>query len=270
MVEVGTTNRTRIRDFEEAIRSSTGALLAAHWSNYTISGFVERVALSELVALGERYGIPVIHDLGSGILGDPSALGLAGEMSVNESVAAGAAVSTFSGDKILGGPQAGIAVGRESIISRMRANPLTRALRPGKLTLAALQTTLFTYLNGEETSIPVIRMITESSEALGERAAALAARLSDRIGTAAAVTSVELESRVGGGAAPERVLPSRGVELEPSGGVTAEGLAAALLEGTPPVIVRTRENRILLDLRTVAPDEESDLTTAIEGALGLR
>jgi L-seryl-tRNA(Ser) seleniumtransferase len=146
MVAVGTTNRTRSADYEGAIRSATAAVLTAHWSNYAIVGFVERVDLRDLVRLAARYGLPVIHDLGSGLLVDSSALGLRGEMTLAESVSAGAAVTTVSGDKLLGGPQSGIVVGGADVVSRMRGNPLARALRPGKLTLAALEATLSHYL----------------------------------------------------------------------------------------------------------------------------
>ncbi len=196
MVEVGTTNRTHLSDFRDAIRSSTGALMSAHWSNYSISGFVERVSLRELAALGRHFGIPVIHDLGSGILAEPAKLGLAGEMTVRESVSAGATVSTFSGDKILGGPQAGIAVGTASAIARMRANPLMRALRPGKLTLAALAATLQSYLRGEaETAVPVLAAILIPLDALARRAEGMADSLASSLGD---VARVELAPKMDG------------------------------------------------------------------------
>ena len=259
MVEVGTTNRTHLSDFRDAIRSSTGALLSAHWSNYSISGFVERVSLKELASLGEHFGIPVIHDLGSGILADPEKLGLSGEMTVRESVSAGATVSTFSGDKILGGPQAGIAVGTASAISRMRANPLTRALRPGKLTLAALSATLQSYLRGEaETAIPVLAAILAPLDALARRAEEMAASLASSLGDRARVSAVELEGLVGGGAAPERIIPSRGIEIEPRGGVSADSVTSAMLTASPAVLARTHEDRIIVDLRTI--DESRDAT----------
>ncbi len=264
MVEVGSTNRTRLKDFESAVRSSTGALMSAHWSNYSITGFVERVSLSELAALGERYGIPVIHDLGSGILTDPTTLGLAGEMTVRESVNAGATVSTFSGDKILGGPQAGIAVGTADAIGRMRANPLMRALRPCKLTLAALQATLLSYLRGTAADdVPVLAVILQPVEQLAARSDAMCSRLAKALGDRASVSTVELKSLVGGGAAPERTLPSRGIEIEPLGGVSAGALAAAMLEASPPVVVRTREGRVVLDLRTVPEADDEQAVAAV-------
>jgi L-seryl-tRNA(Ser) seleniumtransferase len=210
----------------------------------------------------------VIHDLGSGILSEPGAIGLSGEMSVGESAAAGTAVSTFSGDKILGGPQAGIAVGRASVIARMRSNPLTRALRPGKLTLAALQATLYSYLEGvADRQVPVLRMITETVETLERRALDILSQLEGTLGDRAALRLVELDSRVGGGAAPERVIPSRGIEVEPLDGTSAAVLSERLLEQTPPVIARTRDDRVLFDLRTVMEEEDESLVQALRGAL---
>jgi L-seryl-tRNA(Ser) seleniumtransferase len=269
MVEVGTTNRTHLSDFRDAIRSSTGALMSAHWSNYSISGFVERVSLGELASLGERFGIPVIHDLGSGILVDPARLGLPDEMTVADSVAAGATVSTFSGDKLLGGPQAGIAVGTENAISRMRANPLMRALRPGKLTLAALSATLTSYLRGDaETSVPVLSAILAPLDALAGRAERMAESLSAALGEGARVSTRELEGRVGGGAAPEIVIPSRGVEIEPRGSVTAGSVTAAMLTASPAVVARTQDDRIVIDLRTVREDQDGAVVEALIRAFG--
>jgi L-seryl-tRNA(Ser) seleniumtransferase len=267
MVEVGTTNRTHVSDFRDAIRSSTGALLSAHWSNYSISGFVERVSLRELASLGERFGIPVIHDLGSGILADPAKLGLSGEMTVRESVASGVTVSTFSGDKILGGPQAGIAVGTESAISRMRANPLMRALRPGKLTLAALSATLRSYLMGEaETAVPVLSTIMAPLDSLARRSDEMAGSLASSLGDRARVSVVELEGLVGGGAAPERVIPSRGVEIEPQRGVSAASVTSAMLTASPAVVARTHEDCIIIDLRTVHESHDAAVVAALLGA----
>ncbi len=268
MVEVGSTNRTHLADFEAAIRSSTGAIMSAHWSNYEIVGFVERVSLRELAELGARVGVPVIHDLGSGILVDTAQLGIPGEMTVAESVKAGATVSTFSGDKLLGGPQAGIAVGSVDVIARMRSNPLTRALRPGKLTLAALQATLTHYLDGTALEkVPVLAAITTPVDELAARAEAMVGSLAAGLGDRADVTVTEITSRVGGGAAPEREIPSRGVDIAPKG-VSAATIVANLLEVSPPVIVRTREDRIILDLRTVSPSDDDFLGKAILEAFG--
>ncbi len=267
MVEVGTTNRTHVSDFRDAIRSSTGALLSAHWSNYSISGFVERVSLKELASLGEHFGIPVIHDLGSGILADPAKLGLSGEMTVRESVSAGATVSTFSGDKILGGPQAGIAVGTESAISRMRANPLMRALRPGKLTLAALSATLRSYLMGEaETAVPVLSTIMAPLDSLARRSDEMAGSLRSLLGDRVRVSVVEVEGLVGGGAAPERVIPGMGVQIELQGGVSAGSVTSAMLTASPAVVARTHEDRIIIDLRTVQESQDAAVVAALLGA----
>jgi L-seryl-tRNA(Ser) seleniumtransferase len=268
MVEVGTTNRTHLSDFRDAIRSSTGALLSAHWSNYSISGFVERVSLKELASLGEHFGIPVIHDLGSGILADPAKLGLSGEMTVRESVSTGVTVSTFSGDKILGGPQAGIAVGTESAISRMRANPLMRALRPGKLTLAALSATLRSYLMGDaETAVPVLSTIMAPLDSLARRSDKMAGSLASSLGDRVRVSVVELEGLVGGGAAPERVIPSRGVQIEPQRGISAGSVTSAMLTASPPVVARTHEDRIVIDLRTVHESQDTAVVAALLRAL---
>ena len=256
LVEVGTTNRTRITDFRSAVRNSTGAFLSAHWSNYSMSGFVERVPLAELVALGRRHGIPVIHDLGSGLLGDATRLGMTGEMTVEESLATGVTVATFSGDKLLGGPQCGIVAGESDAVERMRSNPLMRALRPGKLTLAALHATLAAYLEGTaETELPVLAAIMAPPDRLRDRAEKMSAGLAATLGSLADVSVAETEAVVGGGAAPERTLPSTGVEIVPKR-MSAGDLAAALRETDPPVVVRTREGAVVADLRSVSPDED--------------
>jgi L-seryl-tRNA(Ser) seleniumtransferase len=267
MVAVGTTNRTRPSDYEAAIRSSTGAILTAHWSNYSIVGFVERVALRDLVTLGERYGIPVIHDLGSGLLIESSALGIGGEMTLAESVASGAAVSTVSGDKLMGGPQAGVVAGRADAVSRMRRNPLARALRPGKLTLAALQATLSQYLMGEALDeVPVLRMITAPIASLERRAASMAETVAGRVGARGQISPTALDGLVGGGAAPERPIESRGVAIVPSSRTAGE-VAARLLAASPPIVARTHESRVLIDLRTVLPEDDAVVVEAIVGAL---
>jgi len=267
MVAVGTTNRTRRSDYEGAIRSATAAILTAHWSNYAIVGFVERVALADLVELGARYRIPVIHDLGSGLLVESSTLGIGGEMTLAESVSAGVAVSTVSGDKLLGGPQSGILVGRADEISRMRRNPLARALRPGKLTLAALEATLSHYLWGDAgESVPVLRMITAPLASLEERSAAMARALVERVGDRAEIVPAVLDGLVGGGAAPERRIESRGLEITPRSR-SAGAVAAGMLASSPPVVVRTRESKVLIDLRTVPPEEDCAVVDAVVEAL---
>jgi len=263
MVAVGTTNRTRTSDYEAAVRNTTAAIMTAHWSNYSISGFVERVGVAELAGICERRGLPLIHDLGSGILTSPESIGLRGETSVGESLSEGASVVTASGDKILGGPQAGIALGRRGPIARMRANPLMRALRPGKLTLAALEATLEAYLDGTENSdLPVLRMMLESPESLSRRASDLAELLAKHCADACSVKAVGTTARVGGGAAPEQSLQSHGVSLRPSR-MTPDALARRLRNGKPPVISRTLDGCVTLDLRTVLPGEEERLAEAV-------
>lgn len=268
MVAVGTTNRTRLSDYEGAISNRTAAIMTAHWSNYEIVGFVERVDVGDLAALGRRCGVPVIHDLGSGIALDPARIGLAGEMTIAESVRAGVSVATVSGDKLLGGPQAGIAVGERDVIERMGRNPLLRALRPCKLTLAALEATLEHHVRGRATSeVPVLRMIAAPIEGLRERASRLAEALNVRWPSLASAEVVDLVSHVGGGAAPERGIASVGIAVA-SRSLSAGELASRLRGADTPVIARTKDDRVLLDLRTVAAHQDDLILAAVDGALG--
>jgi L-seryl-tRNA(Ser) seleniumtransferase len=270
MVEVGTTNRTRLSDFEGRITNRTGCLLSAHWSNYEIIGFVERVGLKDLVGLGRRHGIPVIHDLGSGALLDTSDLGLPGEMTVRQSIEAGVSVATFSGDKLLGGPQAGIAAGDGEVIRRMRANPLARALRPGKLTLAALATTVSHYLSGDaQDQIPVLKMITTPLDELNRRATAVAERLRAEIGGGTVVSIESVRSRIGGGAMPERDLESVGISIR-SEGISDSAISSSLLLANPPVVVRARDGKAIIDLRTVLPEQDDSLLRVLAEVLKAR
>ena len=265
LVEVGTTNRTRIEDFERAVRARTAALMSAHWSNYSIVGFVDRVPLADLAALGARHGIPVIHDMGSGLIASGKEAGLPDEMSASDSLRAGVTVCTMSGDKLLGGPQAGIVLGKAAVVERMRSNPLARALRPCKLTFAALQATLALYLTGRAAeSVPVMRMLRADAASLDRRARAVARRIGERCGVA--VDVVDLSSRVGGGAAPERTLESKGLELR-AGSLTAEVVAARLLACARPLVTRINEGRVLVDLRTIAPEDDDALASCITEAL---
>lgn len=267
MVPVGSTNRTHAHDFEKAINNRTAAVMSAHWSNYHISGFVDRVEIGELAAISRRRGLPLIHDLGSGIIGSADAIGLAGEMTLRDSVSAGATVVTASGDKILGGPQSGIVVGEGDAVDRMSSNPLMRALRPGKLTLAALQATLEAYLSSTAaTDVPVLRMLSLDKEALMERATSLVSRISDRCGAGYETDVVDTVARVGGGAAPERGLASCGLAVR-ADGMGAEELARRLRTGEPPVIARTVDERLVLDLRTVMQEQDATLVEALRAAL---
>jgi L-seryl-tRNA(Ser) seleniumtransferase len=242
LVEVGTTNRTRRADYERAIGERTGAILRAHPSNFRQLGFVQEVEIEELCELG----VPVIDDVGSGVLAEDLAL-LADEPAVRRSVAAGAALVCFSGDKLLGGPQAGLLVGRAEAVARARAHPLARALRLDKLGLAALEATLRLYLDPERArrKIPVLAMLTVGEEELARRAATLAALIPG-------AEIVPSTARVGGGALPLLELPGPAVAV---GGAGVDALAARLRAGEVPVIGRIEAGRLLLDPRTLAGDE---------------
>jgi L-seryl-tRNA(Ser) seleniumtransferase len=264
LVEVGTTNRTYVRDYAAAIGERTGAILRVHASNFKVTGFVARPEDRSLGALAHERGIAFIHDLGSGTFLDTSRYGLAREVTVQEAVAAGADVVTFSGDKLLGGPQAGLAVGRATAIAALRAHPLMRAVRPDKLTLAALVATLELYRDGRaESELPVWRMIAATPAALAKRGRALAARL---VASDIACEVIETESTVGGGSLPEETQPSRAVALDASVG-RANEVATRLRAGDPPVIARVIDDRAALDLRSVAPEDDEMLARAVTAAL---
>ncbi len=264
LVEVGTTNRTRLVDYENALTERTGLLLKVHQSNYRIIGFTAEASLQELVGLahGLSAPIPVVNDLGSGTLLDTRPYGLAYEPTVQDSINAGADVVTFSGDKLLGGPQAGIILGRKDIIAQLKRQPLTRAFRVDKTTLAALQATLMAYLRGTATEeLPVWRMISTSEEALAQRARAWADALAD------ADVRIELMSggsAVGGGSLPGQTLPTT---LLAVGCSHPQRLLAALRAGSPPVIARVQEDWVVFDPRTVLPEQEPVLLNAIRDAL---
>ena len=262
LVEVGTTNRTYARDYAGAINEKTGAILRVHASNFKISGFVARAEGRELAALAREHNVAFIHDLGSGTFLDTSRFGLGKELTIGEAVREGADVVTFSGDKLLGGPQAGIAVGRAEHIAKLRAHPLMRALRPDKLTIAALLATLETYRDGNaEEELPVWRMIAAQPRSLAARARGIAARL-----TAAGISAdvMEVRSTVGGGSLPEETQPSFAVAI---GGASATRIAQALRSADPPVVARIVEERVALDLRSVLPEDDEVLARATIGAL---
>jgi len=260
--EVGTTNRTRLDDYERAARAGDVALLLkVHRSNFALHGFTEEVSVSDLAALASRLGLPLLHDVGSGLLAEPVAVGLPDEPRPADSLAAGAHLVAFSGDKLLGGPQAGILAGRRDRIAALRRNPLCRAFRVDKATLAALEATLALYRDPERAveRIPVLRMLAAPPEELRTRAERLRNRLG-REGIEAEVT--ETESAVGGGSVPGWAKASWALALGGPGGAEAR-LGARLRDGDPPVVGRLREGRLLLDLRTVGPDEEDDLVRRI-------
>ncbi len=261
LIEVGTTNRTHRHDFEAAITEETALLLRVHSSNFKQIGFVSEVPLAEMVELAHSRGIPLLDDLGSGSLLDTSRFGLAAEPMVQASVAAGADLVTFSGDKLLGGPQAGLIVGRAELVGRLRRHPLARALRVDKSTLAALQATLLHYLRGEaEREVPVWRMIATPVQALEARAIAWAARLREQ-GIPAVVVSAS--STVGGGSLPGETLPTRALALAHS---DLDKLAAALRQGRPAVVGRIADEHLLLDPRTVSPETDATLIQAVIAA----
>jgi L-seryl-tRNA(Ser) seleniumtransferase len=250
--EVGTTNRTHADDYRGAIGPETGLLVKVHTSNYRIVGFTAEVALRDLVAIGRAHGVPVLDDLGSGALVDLASYRLPAEPVVRERVAAGADLVSFSGDKLLGGPQAGIVVGRRAFVERLAAHPLRRALRPDKLRVAALAATLRLYRESPELAeaLPTLRWLTRSladMEAIGR---AVAPVLAARLGDGHRVTLVESEAEVGSGAAPTATLPSRALAVEHPD-LSPDDLAARFRCATPPVLGRIHHGRFLLDLRGV-------------------
>ena len=263
--EVGTTNRTRVRDYEQAINEKTRVLLRVHRSNFQITGFTEQPALQDLVALARARGIPLVEDLGSGALLDLLSLGIKNEPGVTDSLRAGVDVVTYSGDKLLGGPQAGMLTGRADLIRRMRANSLFRALRVDKLTYAALEATLLAYVKGEHDAIPAVRMMRLSKDEIGKRADAVAQELAGSAKLDVAV--VEGESVIGGGAAPSAVLPTRLLAIS-GGRMNADEWLARLRASDPPVIARVEEGRVVLDLRTVNPEQDAVVLTAIRAIRG--
>ncbi len=271
LVEVGTTNKTYLRDYEEAITPETALLLRVHTSNYRVIGFVAEVALDELVELGRRRGLPVMEDLGSGALVEFAAHGLPSEPTVQRSVRAGADVVTFSGDKLLGGPQAGIAVGRREVIARMRSNQLMRALRIDKLTLAALVATLRAYLEPgrAEREVPALAALLAEPTALAAKARRLASRLRLRAGGLGRFTAEPDASPAGGGSLPGVELPTWVIALEPAApaahGMTPNEIEAGLRRADPPVLVRVSQGRVLVDVRTLAREEVSMVVEAFAG-----
>jgi L-seryl-tRNA(Ser) seleniumtransferase len=257
--EVGTTNRTRVTDYERAINDKTRLLLRVHRSNFEITGFTEQPGLEELVALARKRNIPLMEDLGSGALVDLRAFKVVGEPSVLDSLRAGVDVVSYSGDKLLGGPQAGILSGRSDLISRMRANSLFRALRVDKLTYAALEATLLAYVKQDHEAIPTLRMMQLSNDEIGKRAEAMAEEVRP---SKLSLEVIDGQSVIGGGAAPSATLPTRLLALTYQG-LSADELCARLRASDPPVIARVEDGRVLLDLRTVFPDQDQALITGL-------
>jgi L-seryl-tRNA(Ser) seleniumtransferase len=257
--EVGTTNRTRIADYENAINEKTQLLLRVHRSNFAIVGFTEQPSIAELVALGRKHNIPVLEDLGNGALIDLRSLGV-NESGVAESIRAGVDVITYSGDKLLGGPQAGMLSGRTDLIAKIRSNPMFRALRVDKLTYAALEATLMDYLRGNHDAIPVVRMIRMSAEEIRARAESLSKVVGNPPKLLAGV--VAGESIIGGGTAPTAVLPTFLISLA-SEKFSADELLAQLRANRVPIVARVEEGFVLLDLRTVFPEQDRIIAEAL-------
>ena len=257
--EVGTTNRTRISDYEKAITESTGAILKVHTSNYKIVGFTEEASLEELAELGKKYNLPVIMDLGSGVLVNLEKYGLAHEPTVQEAVKAGADLVCFSGDKLLGGPQAGIIVGKKDYIQMMESYPLMRAIRLDKCLIVALEATLREYLDEERAvkTIPVLHMIARPLTELKEQAETLAAELQG-CREAAEILVEESLSMVGGGSLPGETLASYAVTLQPKN-LSCEKLTEALRQFSMPVIAHIKNEKVWLDMRTVAAEEAGQI-----------
>jgi L-seryl-tRNA(Ser) seleniumtransferase len=264
LVEVGATNRTRLRDYEAALTdASVRAILKVHRSNFRMTGFTEEVPLGALSGIAARRGVPLLYDLGSGLMVDPAQIGLAGEPTARESLAAGADLVTFSGDKLLGGPQAGILLGRSDLVAAARANPLCRALRVDKVTLAGLEATLRLYLDPRRAlaEIPTLRMLVARPAELEERARRLAATLEQH---GVRCGAVQAEGAVGGGTFPGVALESWAVELT---GPSVADLARALRDGEPPVIGHIQGDRLLLDVRTVLPGQDEILVRRVRESL---
>jgi L-seryl-tRNA(Ser) seleniumtransferase len=258
--EVGTTNRTRVADYERAINERTKLLLRVHRSNFEISGFTEQPSVAELVVLAHKHNLPLLEDLGSGALFDLRSIGINHEPGVLDSLHAGVHVVTYSGDKLLGGPQAGLISGREDLVKKMRSNSLFRALRVDKLTYAALEATLLAYVKRDYDAIPALKMMQTPKEEITKRAVIV--QKNTQAGQGARSTRIELldgESLIGGGSAPSATLPTKLLAVSVNN-LSANDLAARLRHSDPPVIARVEDGRLLLDLRTVFPEQDEVLT----------
>jgi L-seryl-tRNA(Ser) seleniumtransferase len=260
--EVGTTNRTRIADYENAVNDRTKLLLRVHRSNFEITGFTEQPGLDELVALASRRNLPLMEDLGSGALFDLRSVGINGEPGVLDSLRAGVDVVTYSGDKLLGGPQSGLISGHADLVKRMRSNSLFRALRVDKLTYAALEATLLAYVKHDHDAIPVLRMMRLSKEQVACRADKIVSTVNSTEVKNLKLELFDGESVIGGGAAPSAILPTRLIALTHAKR-SADELSAHLRSNTPPIITRVEEGRVLFDLRTVFPEQDVTLAAGL-------
>lgn len=262
--EVGATNRTRLGDYAAAINDRTRVLMRVHPSNFRMVGFTERPELSELAGLARQHHLPLLEDLGSGSLVDLARFGIRDEPPAGASLKAGVDVLTFSGDKLLGGPQAGILTGRREPLERIRRNPLFRALRVDKLTIAALEATVAIYLRGDLNEIPALRMIQIPSEELARRATSLAERIAEKPGMLVKVQ--QGESVVGGGSTPGQSLPTSLIAISHAR-LSAQDIESELRHNVPPIIARVERDQVLLDLRTVFENQEDEIIKAL-GRLG--
>ncbi|QEK12051.1 L-seryl-tRNA(Sec) selenium transferase [Crassaminicella thermophila] len=266
LVEVGTTNKTHLLDYEDAINEETAALLKVHTSNYKIIGFTQEVDLKDLIVLGKKYNIPIIEDIGSGTFVDFSRFGLCKEPTVQESITMGVDIVTFSGDKLLGGPQAGIIVGKKKYIDQMKKNPITRAFRVDKLTLAALEGTLRLYLNEKEAlrKIPTLRMLTISLEEIKQKADLLYKRLNENIKNCF-IEKINGFSQVGGGSMPLEKLPTILISIKPKF-LSINKFEEMLRNNKTPIITRISEDRVLMDVRTI---DENEFNMIVEGIVNI-
>jgi L-seryl-tRNA(Ser) seleniumtransferase len=266
--EVGTTNRTRIADYEAAITERTKLLLRVHRSNFQIVGFTEQPSLEELAALGRKHNIPVMEDLGSGEIFDLRQVGVHGEPMIADSLRAGVDVVTYSGDKLLGGPQAGLISGRPDLVAKIRTNPLFRALRVDKMFYAALEATLLAYLREDYDAIPVLRMMRVSENELAHRAESIVQQLKIKL-PQLGLEIVESRSVLGGGSAPGSTLPTRAIAVS-NASRNADEILRRLRESETPIIARVEDGRVLLDLRTVEPASDAVIMAALVRIAGAK
>jgi L-seryl-tRNA(Ser) seleniumtransferase len=266
--EVGATNKTHVSDYENVLCGNTALLLKVHRSNYQVTGFTEEVSMEMLAKLGREYKIPVMADLGSGCMIDLGKYGIHGEPTVQSIVKAGVDIITFSGDKLLGGPQAGIILGREKMIQKIQKNPLLRAVRIDKLSLASIEATLMQYLDEEKAvkDIPTLRMLTQPIEIIRKRAQRIYTSLKKDTGGRAEMEIIKDKSQAGGGSLPGADFPTFAVSIKPSG-ISVNELEKRLRLGNPPVIARIKENALLLDARTVGDAEIKDLVNCVKTAI---
>jgi len=268
MKEVGTTNKTHLRDYLAAVGDNSGAIMRVHHSNYRIVGFTSEPSIEELVGLAKKLNLYVFDDLGSGALVDLKVFGIEHEPLVQDSIKAGVDVACFSGDKLIGGPQAGVIVGKASIIEKIRKNPLTRAFRVGKLTIAAMEATLRLFLRPETLTgeHPIYRMLAMEMKEIEKRAKAMIKKLGAGIAERGDISIIDGGSQVGSGAVPVETIPTRLLQIIPKQ-ISAEALGLELRHNTPPIFTRVQKGAVWIDLRTVSEDDETIVRDALQRAL---